>query len=288
MSVWEGLRQLRGAAGTTVTLVVLRGNAAEPHDVELTREVPPAGAARGAAAPAGDRLRARRGVRGARRPRCGRPLRNRSATARRRLVVDLRGAARGPFEAGIEAARLVRGAPAPSPICEARGEARAPVSAAGGRRRHHAAARGADRLRHGRRGRAVRRRAHRQEAGRNASANARRAAWRVQRLFPLPDGGGLWMSHAWYFTPAGAPSTSGACSRMSRCPQPDVEFGAPAAPGDPTLDKAIERLRPRSRRDTVIRRGHANRLDTPEPLRINATVRCGAIPQCRRSSEEDV
>jgi len=30
MSVWEGMRLLRGAAGTTVTLVVLRGNAVEP------------------------------------------------------------------------------------------------------------------------------------------------------------------------------------------------------------------------------------------------------------------
>ncbi len=36
MSVWEGMRLLHGAAGTTVTLVVLRGNAAEPHEVELT------------------------------------------------------------------------------------------------------------------------------------------------------------------------------------------------------------------------------------------------------------
>ena len=42
MSVWEGMRQLQGAPGTAVTLVVLRGNAAEPHEVTLTREVPPA------------------------------------------------------------------------------------------------------------------------------------------------------------------------------------------------------------------------------------------------------
>src|SRR5512137_344622 len=40
MSVWEGMRRLRGAPATTVKLVVLRGNAVEPHEVELTRELP--------------------------------------------------------------------------------------------------------------------------------------------------------------------------------------------------------------------------------------------------------
>jgi len=37
-SVYEGQRLLRGKAGSKVRLTVLRGNAAEPHDVELTRE----------------------------------------------------------------------------------------------------------------------------------------------------------------------------------------------------------------------------------------------------------
>src|SRR5947208_15538287 len=38
MSVWEGVRALRGAPGSTVKLTVIRGNAVEPHVVELTRE----------------------------------------------------------------------------------------------------------------------------------------------------------------------------------------------------------------------------------------------------------
>jgi carboxyl-terminal processing protease len=38
MSVWEGMRALRGAAGSKVSLTVIRGNAADPHVVELTRE----------------------------------------------------------------------------------------------------------------------------------------------------------------------------------------------------------------------------------------------------------
>src|SRR6476619_2392755 len=38
MSVFEGSRLLRGAAGTKVTLTVIRGSAAEPHDIVLVRE----------------------------------------------------------------------------------------------------------------------------------------------------------------------------------------------------------------------------------------------------------
>ena len=38
MSVFEGTRLLRGAAGSKVTLTVIRGSAAEPHDVVLVRE----------------------------------------------------------------------------------------------------------------------------------------------------------------------------------------------------------------------------------------------------------
>ena len=43
MSAWEGARALRGAAGSKVRLTVFRNNQADPHDVELVREVIPAG-----------------------------------------------------------------------------------------------------------------------------------------------------------------------------------------------------------------------------------------------------
>ena len=43
MSNWEGTRALRGAAGSKVRLTVFRNNQADPHDIELTREVIPAG-----------------------------------------------------------------------------------------------------------------------------------------------------------------------------------------------------------------------------------------------------
>src|SRR5438093_8524012 len=47
MSVWEGMRALRGAPGSKVTLAVIRGSAADPHIVELTRETLAASDVRG-------------------------------------------------------------------------------------------------------------------------------------------------------------------------------------------------------------------------------------------------
>src|SRR4029453_9443327 len=41
LSVFEGMRLLRGAPGSKVTLTVIRGNAAEPHQVELVRDKTP-------------------------------------------------------------------------------------------------------------------------------------------------------------------------------------------------------------------------------------------------------
>jgi carboxyl-terminal processing protease len=38
MSLFEGARLLRGAPGSKVTLLVIRGNAADPHTIELVRE----------------------------------------------------------------------------------------------------------------------------------------------------------------------------------------------------------------------------------------------------------
>src|SRR5580765_7505975 len=38
MSVWQGMRALRGSVGSKVTLTIFRGNAADPHVVSMTRE----------------------------------------------------------------------------------------------------------------------------------------------------------------------------------------------------------------------------------------------------------
>jgi carboxyl-terminal processing protease len=68
----------------------------------------------------------------------------------------------------------------------------------------------------------------------------------LQRLFPLPDGGALWMSYAQYFTVPGDPIHEHGLQPEVAVTQPDPEFGASLPPGDPTMDRAIERLRARS------------------------------------------
>ena len=129
MSVWEGMRQLQGAPGTDVTLIVLRGNAAEPHQVTLTREVPPA------LAPAARMLPSKIGYLRAAEFAAGTPAALRQAAARlqgegaKALILDLRGSARGPLEAGIESARAFV-ASGTLAILESRGEGRRTISAA--------------------------------------------------------------------------------------------------------------------------------------------------------------
>ena len=62
-SVYEGMRLLRGKPGTKVHLTVLRGNAAEPHEIDLVREELPARRREVAHRRARRRLPARRRVR---------------------------------------------------------------------------------------------------------------------------------------------------------------------------------------------------------------------------------
>jgi len=64
----------------------------------------------------------------------------------------------------------------------------------------------------------------------------------TQRLIKLPDSSGMWLSTSRYLTPAGTPLHEKGLEPTIAVEEPDVEFGQPAPPGDPVLDKAIERL----------------------------------------------
>ncbi|PYR72285.1 MAG: hypothetical protein DMF86_24105, partial [Acidobacteria bacterium] len=106
MSVFEGMRLLRGAPGSRVTLTVIRGNAADPKQVDLVREKAPAAVVTGRMLPPDigyvrvgsfgsdvtERLRAEAA--------------QLSKAGARYLIVDLRRTAEGPIESGVEAARL--------------------------------------------------------------------------------------------------------------------------------------------------------------------------------------
>src|SRR5262245_27665230 len=105
LSVFEGMRMLRGVPGSKVTLTIIRGNAAEPHQVELVRERTPGtivtskmlepdlGYVRigsfGADTASKVRAQAADLVKG----------------GAKRLIIDIRRTAEGPFDTGIETAR---------------------------------------------------------------------------------------------------------------------------------------------------------------------------------------
>jgi carboxyl-terminal processing protease len=64
----------------------------------------------------------------------------------------------------------------------------------------------------------------------------------LQKLVKLPDGSGLWLSTSRYLTPSGNPLHEKGLEPTVAVDEPDVEFGQTPAPGDPVLDKALERL----------------------------------------------
>ncbi len=241
ISVYEGRRLLRGAPGTTVPLLVIRGNLADPHEVTITRETL-AGpdvtgrmqdaktgyvriaafgpdAARSVAAKVGELTRS-------------------GATS---LLVDVRSTATGAYESGIAAARLfvVRGTlgfrqmhnAARQAVAAAPGDGAITLptvvlvdTGTSGAAEIFAAALAGN-----------------QRATLVGEHTQGRAA--LQKLVPLPDGAAMIISNGWLLTPAGDPIHDKGLTPAVAVDVPDVEFGAPQATVDLILQKAIETLK---------------------------------------------
>lgn len=119
MSVFEGTRLLAGQPGSKVTLTVIRGNAAEPHEVALVREKVSGSPVTGrlisvtkaeGAAPGGSDATAayvrvssfRTGVV----EDLKKQIADLSKAGAKSLVIDLKGTAEGPIDNAVDAARL--------------------------------------------------------------------------------------------------------------------------------------------------------------------------------------
>lgn len=239
-TVFEGMRLLRGKAGSTVKLAILRGNAAEPHIVDLVREAPQALAPKGRQLAGGtgylrvpDFSKATTGQ-----------LRSEVATLAKggalRLVIDLRGTATGDLDLGYDAARLF----VPSGVLgyrQTRGQDKQPISAAAGdgaltlpvavltdngtagAAEVFAAALGGNK---------------------RASVVGERSIGRAgrQKVVKLPDGAGLLLTNLLYLTPGGASLNERGVVPDVAVDIPTVDFGVEPTPGDPVLDKAVESL----------------------------------------------
>lgn len=240
MSAYEGSRLLRGAPGSKVSLLVLRGNAAEPHVVDLAREP--------VTAPEVTSRMANRTVGYIRVAEFSAesPTRLKQAidaltkTGATRFAIDVRSTARGDLDHGVAAARLfVRNAPLAVRLTRA--DQRETVAAAatdgavmaevailvdpgtmGAAEVFAAALAGNDRA---------------DLVGARSLGRAAR-----QRLVKLPDQSGLWLTYVRYLTPDNDPIHETGLAPDVEVEQPEVEFGNPPPAADAALQKALDHL----------------------------------------------
>lgn len=240
MSVFEGMRRLRGAPGTKVSLTVIRGSTQDPHIVELTREAAPTievtskilepgiGYLRIAAVSlkTSDQAKAL--------------ITELTKNGALKLVIDVRRASGGSFDGGLALARLFVGKGTLTSR-ESKGSQPVAVNATAGD--------GAVTLPatvlidNGTSGAA--------ELFASALAGNSRAELigehtigraGVQKLVRLPDGTGLWLTTTRFLTPAGAPLHEKGLEPTVTVDDPSVEFGQTPPTTDPILEKALERI----------------------------------------------
>jgi len=239
MSVFEGMRLLRGAPGTKVKLTVMRGGAAEPHVIELAREAAPAADVNGRMESGGvGYLRvASIGAKtaDAAKSQAGDLVKNGAST----IVVDVRRTSGGSPENGLALARVFVGQGTLA-MREARGSARETI-----------AARTADGaisqpviilIDNGTSG-AAELFAAAVSGNKRAELIGERTIGRAaeQRLIKLPDGTGLWLTTTRYLNPDGSALHEKGLEPAVPVAEPEVDFGQTPPPGDPILEKALER-----------------------------------------------
>jgi carboxyl-terminal processing protease len=242
LSVFEGSRLLRGQPGTKVTLTVIRGNAAEPHEIALVREKNPSAAVTskvlgtdvGYIRVASFRNGAAEDLR-----RQAGELSKSGATS---LIIDVRRTAEGPLENGYAAARAFvktgtlgfttgRDSASRQTIAANPGDGTIdlPVTllvttgTAGAAELFAAALDGNSR----------------------ATLVGERTLGRagIQKLVRLPEGRALWLTYAKYLTPSGEALHGRGLQPDLHVEEPDVEFGAAAPTTDPILDAALAKVR---------------------------------------------
>jgi carboxyl-terminal processing protease len=240
MSVYEGMGLLRGAPGSKVKLTVIRGNAAEPHVVEITREETTGTMVSGKILKPGIGLVRVAGFT----DRTAADLKQQAAAlskeGAKNLIVDLRATAEGAPELGVAPARLFVSEGVITSR-EARNESKRDITAASGDGAitvplvllvDNGTSQAAEVF-------AASLSGHKRAELIGEHTLGRAAA---QELVRLPDGSGLWISTARYLTPDGTAIQEKGLTPDVAVAEPEVEFGAAPPSGDPILEKAIERI----------------------------------------------
>src|SRR5438874_4718237 len=228
---------LHGPAGSKVSLLVIRGNAADPHEVDLTRE-------RAAASDLTSKMAD---------PMTGyvhvvefskrAPVQVKQAvdglakTGASRYIIDLRGATRGDLDDGLAAARLfvktgtlaireTKGNKETVAAQNGDGAITAPVVLLVDQSTARAGEVFAAALDGNKRAEMI---------GEHTIGSAAR-----QKLVKLPDGSAMLLSNVRYLAPNGSLIHEKGLQPEVQVDEPDIEFGAAAPTTDPTLQKALE------------------------------------------------
>jgi carboxyl-terminal processing protease len=244
LSVFEGMRLLRGAPDSKVTLTIIRGNAAEPKQIDLIREKTPAGGLVSGRLIGADvgyiRIGSFAGDVVARMREEAVALEKSGA---KHLVVDVRHTAEGPLDAGLDVARLFvksgtlavkagRSDKTDRETIAARtgdGSVTLPATVlvttgTAGAAEIFAAA---------------------LDGNKRADLVGERTLGRagLQKLVRLADGRGLWLTYARYLTPNGDAIQGKGLNPDVAVDEPEAtEIGEAAPGGDPILDAAIDRI----------------------------------------------
>ena len=242
LSALEGMRMLRGAVGSKVTVTVLRGSAADPRDFALVREATPGNdvTSRTQAPGVGYVCVAAFGNGAA--SELERAVAALAKTGATSVIVDLRDTAEGKLEEGIAAARpfVPAGKTLSSRETKAGKEGLVTAGTTDGRvttplillttnGTSGAAELFAAALLDNKRATIV---------GEHTLGRAG-----IQKLVKLPDGSALYMTVARYLGPGGTAIHGTGLAPTVDVEQPEREFGAAPPTTDPILDKALEQLR---------------------------------------------
>lgn len=240
LSVWEGMRALRGAPGSKVTLTVIRGNAADPHLIELTRETESVTDVTGRIAAPGIGYVRIAAVGQKTVAQLKTQIADLTRNGAAKLIVDIRRTSSGSVDEGLALARLFV-ATGTLAIRESKNAPKETIAAASGD------------------GSITLPTAVLVDTGTSAAAEVFAAALAgnkradligehtigraaTQKLVKLPDGSGLWLSTVRYLTPSGAPLHEKGLEPTIAVDEPDVEFGQQPPAADAILNKALEQL----------------------------------------------
>jgi carboxyl-terminal processing protease len=240
MSAYEGARRLRGAAGSKVALLVIRGNAADPHELALVRDriAAPEVSSRMANANTGyvrvaefakdSSTKLKQAIDGL------------TKTGATRFIIDLRSTARGDLDDGVAAARLFVKSGTLT-VRLTRGDMREPIASGAGD--GAVAAPLALLVDQGTAGPAevfAAALAENDRADLVGIHTLGRAA--RQRLIKLPDQSGLWLTYVRYLKPDNDPIHETGLEPDVEVDLPEIDFGSQPTGPDATLQRAIEHL----------------------------------------------